>query len=220
MEATAQYWGDAMLNSRGLFPNAWQGEVAAARARQGLARALAPSQSNRFVNKPAHLLGAFSRSSCGNEPPRYCRKRGSGRRLMHLLRRAIAERLVWPPSIVAFKPRIQPGAQLRQRAVIAQVDFRVLEAAPEPLDEDVVHPAPLAVHAHGDAELLQAPGLFLARELAALVGVEDLRHAVAVGSHGVGERPETEPHIHRVGEAPAQDLARGQGLSPYRALAA
>jgi hypothetical protein len=42
----------------GLFINARQGEVAAAGARKGKAPALALSQSNRFVNKPAHSLSS------------------------------------------------------------------------------------------------------------------------------------------------------------------
>jgi hypothetical protein len=48
--------GKELERDQGLFINARQGEVAAARApRRETAPALAPSQSNRFVNKPSHF---------------------------------------------------------------------------------------------------------------------------------------------------------------------
>jgi hypothetical protein len=61
-------------------------------------------------------------------------------------------------------------------AVVAQIDFLVFEAAPEPLDEDVVCPAPLAVHAQPHSMALEALAPSARGELAALVGVEELRN--------------------------------------------
>ena len=46
------------------------------------------------------------------------------------------------------------------------------KAAPQPLDEDVVPPGALAVHADGDAVLDQHAGEFRAGELAAIVSAE------------------------------------------------
>ena len=59
-----------------------------------------------------------------------------------------------------------------------EADLFVFEAAPQSLDEDVVHAAPLAVHADGDIMGLQSAGEAVAGELATLVGIEDLGPAV------------------------------------------
>ena len=56
-----------------------------------------------------------------------------------------------------------------------QVDVLVLHALPQPLDEHVVDPAPLAVQADPDGVGLENLGEVVACELAALIGVEDLR---------------------------------------------
>src|SRR2546427_13177767 len=48
-----------------------------------------------------------------------------------------------------------------------EVDLLVFEAAPQPLDEDVVHVAALAIHADGDRVTLQGVGEIVAGELAA-----------------------------------------------------
>ena len=60
-----------------------------------------------------------------------------------------------------------------------EVDLLVFEAAPQPLDEDVVHVAALAIPGDGDRMALQGVGEIVAGELAALVGIEDLRPAQA-----------------------------------------
>ena len=75
--------------------------------------------------------------------------------------------------VVADPPR-QPGAQLGPGLERVQVDALILQAAPQPLDENVVHPASAAVH--GDAHLSrpQHVGEVGRRELAALIGVEYL----------------------------------------------
>ena len=59
-----------------------------------------------------------------------------------------------------------------------QVDMLVFHALPQPLDEHVVDPAPLAVHADLDPVGFEDPGEVVTCELAALIGVEDLRRAV------------------------------------------
>ena len=62
---------------------------------------------------------------------------------------------------------------------LVQVDCLILERAPEAFDEDVVHaPAP-AVHGDRDTRVFEDTGEAEAGELAALVGVEDLRPAVS-----------------------------------------
>ena len=58
--------------------------------------------------------------------------------------------------VVVPEEAVDPGAQLPRALVAAQVDVLVLDGAPEPLDEDVVHPASAPVHA--DSDLLLAQG--------------------------------------------------------------
>src|SRR3954465_1788128 len=67
------------------------------------------------------------------------------------------------------------GASLGDRVVSSEVDLLVLDRSPEPLDDDVVAPGTLAVHADGDPVPGQHTGEGPAGELAALIGVEDLR---------------------------------------------
>ena len=71
-----------------------------------------------------------------------------------------------------------------------QIDMLVLDAAPEALDEDIVKPAALAVHADPDRMVFQYLGKFDAGELTALVGVEDFWRSV-VGD-GLFERLDAE----------------------------
>ena len=61
-----------------------------------------------------------------------------------------------------------------------QVNRLVLERAPQSLNEDVVHAPAAPVHGDRDPGLLEATGDLEAGELAALVGVEDLRPAGGV----------------------------------------
>src|ERR1039458_703861 len=63
-----------------------------------------------------------------------------------------------------------------------QIALFVFDRAPETLDEDVVTPAPLAIHANGDPIFLEPPGEGFAGELTALIGVEDLRFAMLAQS--------------------------------------
>src|SRR5438034_206221 len=62
--------------------------------------------------------------------------------------------------------------------VSPQIHLLVFDAAPEPLDKDIIPPSPFAVHADGDVVVDQHAGEGLARELRALIRVEDLRPAV------------------------------------------
>ena len=59
-----------------------------------------------------------------------------------------------------------------------QIDLLVLDRSPEALDEDVVSPCALAVHADRDAVVGQHFGEFGTGELATLIGIEDLWTAV------------------------------------------
>ena len=88
---------------------------------------------------------------------------------------------------------------------VVQVDRLVFERAPQPLDEDVVHePAP-AVHRDADAGCLKAGGEGYAGKLTALIGIEDLRCAVA--RQGLLQCVRAEARVQRVRQPPGQDKA-------------
>src|SRR4051812_20606085 len=55
------------------------------------------------------------------------------------------------------------------------MDLLVLQAAPLPLDEDVVQPAPAPIHADPHLGTFQPVGKRSAGDLRTLVGIEDLR---------------------------------------------
>jgi len=79
----------------------------------------------------------------------------------------------------------------------------MLERPPQPLDEDVVHPTTAAIHGDLDPCARQRAGEGRTGELAALVGVENLRRAVPCQS--VVERSEAERGIHCIGDTPRQN---------------
>ena len=70
------------------------------------------------------------------------------------------------------------SAGLADAVVGAQIHLLVFDAAPQPLDEHVVPPGALAVHADRDAVAGEHAGEGRTGELRTLVGVEDVRLAV------------------------------------------
>jgi hypothetical protein len=63
-------------------------------------------------------------------------------------------------------------AHLRNRAIRFDEHVLILQAAPKPLDKDIIQETPLAIHADPDAaafQLLQKPGT---GELDTLIGIE------------------------------------------------
>src|SRR5262249_24530388 len=64
----------------------------------------------------------------------------------HCHRRPVAKRLMWALSIVKRKPRGDAAVRLAAVGIALQVDVLVLERAPQPFDEHVVHPTAAAVH--------------------------------------------------------------------------
>jgi hypothetical protein len=82
-------------------------------------------------------------------------------------------------GVVEGEVALDTGPGRGHRVVGVQVDFLILEGAPEPLDEDVVPPAPETIHADLDAVIEEQTRERGTGELRALVGVEDLRSAVA-----------------------------------------
>src|SRR3954447_12743702 len=83
-----------------------------------------------------------------------------------------------PAPIVEGEVPADRGAGRADGVVGPQVNLLVLDRPPQALDEDVVAPRALAVHADGDPGLPQHAGEGVAGELRALIRIEDLRPAV------------------------------------------
>src|SRR6187455_2220922 len=90
------------------------------------------------------------------------------------------------PCIVEVQVATDRSAGFADIVVGSQIDLLVFDAAPQPLDEHVVAPGALAIHADRDGVVGEYAGEGRARELRALVGVEDVR--LAVTSQGVLQR--------------------------------
>jgi hypothetical protein len=117
-------------------------------------------------------------------------------------RRAVGEPLVRTPAIVKGDPRADAGVRVTAVDVALEVDVLMLERAPQPFDEDVVHPAAAAIHRDAHTGGYQHAGEGCAGELAALIGVEDLRLAEARQSFLQGR--DAKRGIHGVGQPPSQ----------------
>ncbi len=72
-----------------------------------------------------------------------------------------------PAGVVEGQVGAQTGLGGRDRIVGFQIHIFVLDVLPRPLDEDVVAPAALAVHADLNAMLIEHSGELAAGELAA-----------------------------------------------------
>src|SRR5262249_25538325 len=102
--------------------------------------------------------GAAGRRSRSSTYPRaFC--------FVGLTRRAIAQALVLTLLIIKAEPGADADLGLGDTGIGVEVDLLVFEAAPQPLDEDVVHVAALAVPADGDRVALQGVGEIVAGEL-------------------------------------------------------
>ena len=121
--------------------------------------------------------------------------------------RGVVQRRVRSSLIVERQVSFQPVLCFADAVVGMQIHLFVFDTPPEPFDEYVITPAALAIHADGDVVLRQEARELLARELAALVGVEDVRRTVAVNrfAHGV----HAEVGRERVGQTPRQHPATG-----------
>ena len=81
-----------------------------------------------------------------------------------------------------------------------QIHLLIFDAAPQPLDEDIVPPGPFAVHADRNVVAGEHAGEGLARELRALIGVEDIR--LAVTRQRILQRRDAECRLHRDRQPP------------------
>ena len=77
--------------------------------------------------------------------------------------------------VVFIEIMAQPDQRFLHTPVVFQVDLFVLNRAPEPLQPDIIEAAAPTVHANRDALRQEPSGESQTGELAALVGVENLR---------------------------------------------
>ena len=117
------------------------------------------------------------------------------------------KRSVRPGLVVERQVAFQPLLGCADGLVRVQIDLLVFDALPESFHEHVVPPAAGAVPADLNAVLVQEPRELQARELAALIGVEDIRCAIV--GHSLLDRLRTETGRQRVGQPPRQHPATG-----------
>ena len=108
-------------------------------------------------------------------------------------------------GVVEAEIRAQVGLRGRHRVVGLEIHLLILDALPEPLDEDVVPPRALAIHADLNAVVVEQLSEVAAGKLTALIGVEDFRGAMPCNR--VPYCVQTEVRCQRVGDAPGQHPA-------------
>src|SRR5258708_35842193 len=112
---------------------------------------------------------------------------------------------MWSTVIVKVEIAANRSTRLADAVVSPQIDLFVFDAAPQPLDEHVIPPGPLAVHADRDGVVGEHAGERCAGELRTLVCVEDFWLAVLL--QGVVQRLDAECCFHRDRYAPRQNPA-------------
>src|SRR3954463_4425714 len=95
-----------------------------------------------------------------------------------LIGRRVLKARMRPATIVEVQVSANRTAGLPNAVIGFEIHFLVFDAAPKPLDEDVVAPGAFAVHANRNAIVGEDAGERLAGELRALIGVDDVRLSV------------------------------------------
>jgi len=110
-----------------------------------------------------------------------------------------------PAIIVKADPGVEALAQGRTAIKRVQVKVLILDGPPEPLDKNVVLTAPPPIHTDGDLVVLEGLDKVIAGKLSPLVGVENLRSAVA--AQGLLESLDTKVRLKGIGNPGGQDFA-------------
>ena len=114
----------------------------------------------------------------------------------------VTQRLVRSPAIIVREVIGQARPDFFRGRVPPQINVFVFHRAPEALHEDVVQCPPATVHRERRSRSEHAPGEFQARELTALIGVEDLRATIFEGPL---QPFQTEGGVEGTGEFPGQN---------------
>ena len=108
-------------------------------------------------------------------------------------------------GIVEVEVTANRGAGLGDGVVGLQINLLVFDGFPKALDEHIVAPGSLAVHADGDPVFEKNAGEAGAGELAALIRVEDLWPAVT--GQSFVQRLNAELDLHGDRQSPSEDPA-------------
>jgi hypothetical protein len=85
---------------------------------------------------------------------------------------------MWPSGIIKVEVAIDRCARVTDTVISSQIHLLIFDAAPQPLDEDVVPPSPFAVVADRNVVVGEHTGEGRPRELRPLVRNEDLQLAM------------------------------------------
>ncbi len=110
-----------------------------------------------------------------------------------------------PVLIVEHQPVADALFGLGRTIIGFEIDLLMFQSAPEALDKHIVHPASLAIHADLDVRVFGHISEVLTGELAALVGVKDIR--CAMGRQGLLQCFNARRCIQAVGQTPTQYLS-------------
>lgn len=82
--------------------------------------------------------------------------------------------------IVEANVSLESGSGVRDAVVGPEINLLVLDGLPQAFNEQIVPPAAFAVHRDADLMIPKHRDKVSARKLRALIGVEDLRLAIAI----------------------------------------
>ena len=111
-----------------------------------------------------------------------------------------------PLLVIPLDVFTEPLLELRAVLGRVQIEVFILHGAPEPFDEDIVERPTTAIHADGNAVVLEDGHPCVCSELGTLVGVEDVW--VSILGKRLLQCTHAEVRVHGVGHPPGQDLAR------------
>src|SRR6202034_893776 len=109
---------------------------------------------------------------------------------------------MWTSAIIEVQVAADRSAGVADAFVGPQIHLLVFDAAPKPLDEHVVPPSAIAVHADGDPVFDQHASERRTGKLAALIRVEDL--GLAIAGESVLKRLDAECRLHCDRNTPRQ----------------
>ena len=108
-------------------------------------------------------------------------------------------------GVVFAEERAQTLVKFGHRFVTTDIDVVILHCAPQPFNHDVVQSPSFAIHADLDLMRFEHASEVFTRELAALVGVEDLRSTF--GLQSLFQALHAEGIVHAVAQLPADYVA-------------
>lgn len=122
--------------------------------------------------------------------------------VIHLIWDTSVKSLMFSPPVIEVHPPLNASAGLGHGVVGVKIGFLIFETAPQALNEDVIHLAPLSIHADLYAMLLECSGEYFAGELTALVSIENVGWAIL--RQRLVESLDAERRVEGVGQPPGK----------------